>query len=86
MTMGATVYVVDMPVVEEDYVGLHPRGIADHEQYEAAFAQLALDDRLFVVSARDVAPRKAFFADPLHLNGKGANRLARWLANTILAP
>lgn len=86
VSQGAEVYVIDMPVVESDYVGMHPQGAADYANYEAAFARLAFDDRLRSVSATSVAEGTRFFGDPLHLNGKGANRLVRWMAKTVLEP
>jgi hypothetical protein len=86
LAMGVSVYVVDMPVVEEDYIGLHPQGAADHALYEAALAELARDERFITASARDVVPLTDSFADPLHLNARGSRLLARWLATTILNP
>lgn len=86
LAMGVRVYVIDMPVVEEDYISLHPRGAADHELYEAALAELARDERFTTASARDVVPMAESYADPLHLNAQGSRLLARWLANLIVAP
>jgi hypothetical protein len=86
ISQGAEVYVIDMPVVESAYVGMHPRGAKDYADYEAAFARLAFDDRLQWASATSVAEHTRFFADPLHLNAKGARRLVRWMAKTVLEP
>ena len=86
ISQGAEVYVIDMPVVESDYVGMHPHGATDYADYEAAFARLAVDDRLQLASATSVAEDTRFFADPLHLNARGARRLVRWMAKTVLEP
>lgn len=83
---GAAVYVVDMPVVAADYVPLHPRGSEDHEMYEAAFDALSDYERLEARTAMAMAGDPSLHADPLHLNAKGADLLAEWLATAIPKP
>ncbi|MBT8194166.1 MAG: hypothetical protein HKO63_01235 [Acidimicrobiia bacterium] len=77
------VYLVAMPVVEADYIPLHPNGTLDHDQYLAAFDGLAEDDLVLTLNARELLGDVEMFADPIHVNGQGADRFAQWLAGSL---
>lgn len=69
---GLRVVVLDMPVTD-DYVALHPDGAEDHRRYEEA-----VDEVVAATGAALLRPGvwpDELFADPLHLNAFGGERL-----------
>jgi hypothetical protein len=79
---GAIVVVVDAPVTQE-YVNVHPRQQVDYAAYRQAIKQSATSAGLRTVSFPVWDP--AWFADPVHLNERGAARLA-WRLSIALRP
>jgi hypothetical protein len=80
---GITAVVVAMPATQE-LVGLHPRGQTDFDTALTAMRETAasagarfLDEGLW---------ETRWFSDPIHLNGAGAARLSRQLAQQLSAP
>jgi hypothetical protein len=84
-TQGAKVYLINMPVIEADYVPLHPRGAQDYEKYRNTFLDFAANDRVWAGSAL-LAQDRELFADPEHVNANGAAQLTRWVADLVRAP
>jgi hypothetical protein len=76
---GAAVVLVDMPVMEADYIPMHPNGQADFDAYQAALQQFALDHDVQLASPTNDPWPASHFADPLHLNQTGVDRLTTWL-------
>jgi hypothetical protein len=84
--LGAEIYLVDLPVIEADWIPLHPNSYQDFRKYEAAFELLEEDERMQVTTARDVPQDLSLFANPNHLNGIGADWLARLVAEVVREP
>lgn len=79
---GIRVVVVTMPYAEV-YVGCHPRGQADIDDFEAAIAATVTGAGGEVVSFGVFD--EALMADPLHLNEQGARLLTAQLADYLTA-
>ena len=79
---GAMVVVVDAPVTQE-YVNVHPRKQVDYAAYRQAIKDSAASAGLRTLSFPVWDP--AWFADPVHLNERGAARLA-WRLSIALQP
>lgn len=77
---GRHVLLLATPVTE-DYVALHPGGGADHRDFLAALRLLA-DDTGVAFATSGVWDR-TFFADPLHVNRAGAERLTELLDDAL---
>lgn len=74
------VLVVNVPVTE-DYVSTHPNGNADYERYQEQLSAMAAES-----GAAFVDPgvwETTYFAEPLHLNGAGAQRLSGLVAQEL---
>lgn len=82
----AAIYVVVMPVAEMDYVPLHPRREEDYAGFRAALSDLAAQTVARVIDPAQPDWSIAEFADPLHLNGAGADRPTDWLAGSVDNP
>jgi hypothetical protein len=82
---GAEVVLVDMPVMEADYIPMHPNGQADFDAYQAALRQFALDHDVQLATPTNDPWPASHFADPLHLNQTGVDRLTAWLWETTEA-
>ena len=83
---GASVVLVDMPVFERDHMRLHPDGLADFDTYLETIAAFASEKPVELLQPPNTPWRRALFADTLHLNGSGTERLTRWLARMLAAP
>jgi hypothetical protein len=79
---GATVVVVDAPVTQ-DYINVHPRKQADYNAYRQALRDSATHAGLRTVSFP--VWNTTLFADPVHLNERGAQWLALRLS-VVLRP
>jgi len=79
---GAQVLLVDVPVTQQ-YIDLHPAGSIDYAAYQLAIGQVAANADIGFMGGQ--IWNTSYFADPLHLNETGAQRLAGQLA-TRLAP
>jgi hypothetical protein len=74
---GIKVVLVDVPVTQ-DYINLHPDGEADYTTYRDALASVAA--RAGIPYLQGSAWSTTDFADPLHLNQRGAQRLSTELS------
>lgn len=81
---GVRVVLVDMPVVHDDYVPLHPDGESDFDAYRRALDDLA--SRQGILLIRPDPWDDSFFYDPVHLNSKGRERLSTLLASVLAEP
>jgi hypothetical protein len=72
---GADVLLVDMPVVEADYAPMHPNGQTDLDEYRAVLADFAADRAVPLTTPGNNPWPSGDFADPLHLNQSGVDRL-----------
>ncbi len=79
---GIDTAVVVLPVTE-DYVGLHPGGEAQFEEFLALARQLAEDAGATFIDLHDLAPDDSWFADTHHLNGTGSAALSGALAERL---
>lgn len=78
---GIAVVVVGLPTYEPVTVPMHPRGATDVSRYWSALSAISRDTGATLLDGRDAGPfTRADFADPEHLNGKGASRLTTWVA------
>jgi hypothetical protein len=78
---GVDVVLVDLPVYEPVTVPMHPRGAVDVARYRQALRSVAARLGVPLLDARRAGPwEREHFADPEHLNGRGARRLTAWLA------
>jgi hypothetical protein len=80
---GAVVYLVEMPVVAEDYYPLHPNGATDVAEFEAVLADYVASQPVVWLDSAPGAWDRSFFGDPLHMNSAGTERFSRWLAEVI---
>lgn len=74
------VIVVNMPETPT-WLSLHPRGEADHEAFVAAIRALAASAEVRFIDGG--VWQEDLFADPAHLNGKGARRLSALLEEEL---
>jgi hypothetical protein len=79
---GAEVLLVDMPVMEADYIPMHPNGQADLDEYRATLEQFATEHDVPLATPGNDPWPASHFADPLHLNQTGVDRLTTWLWET----
>jgi hypothetical protein len=74
---GITVALVDMPVTDH-YIALHPHGQADYDAYRQAVGGVVGDSGVWTFPGQVWDPK--LFADPIHLNGTGAEQFTNQLA------
>ncbi|MGH2728831.1 MAG: hypothetical protein ACRDKS_17805 [Actinomycetota bacterium] len=80
---GITVVIVEMPIGDY-YVRAHPQGGDDYAKFKQAIATLVADTgSIFLDASRSVAPTPDFFADFVHLNGKGAKAFTTYLGRAL---
>lgn len=79
---GAEVLLVDMPVMEADYIPMHPNGQADLDAYRAALREFADQNGVQLAIPPDQPWPADHFADPLHLNQTGVDEITTWLWET----
>jgi hypothetical protein len=72
---GAEALLVDMPVAETDYAPMHPNGQADLDEYRTVLAQFAAESAAPLATPGNDPWPSGDFADPLHLNQSGVERL-----------
>ena len=81
--LGIEVLLVDMPMVEDVYVGFHERGEADMARYDEVLDRYVAASGVEIVRARDLEWDRSLFADSNHLNGAGAARLTALVAEAL---
>ncbi len=82
---GITVVIVEMPIGDY-YLRAHPNGADDYATFKAAIAALVSDTgSIFLDASRSVAPTPDYFADFVHLNGKGAQAFTTYLGKELRA-
>lgn len=79
---GIQVAVVVLPVTE-DYLDLHPRGRADHDDFLRAVREVTTRSGVPLVDLHDQAPGPEIFADTHHLNASGASWFSTTLADAL---
>jgi hypothetical protein len=77
--MGAMVVIAKMPVTQE-YIESHPRGLTDYESFERSLAAFATAHGVPVIDTQPAASGHEFFADDLHLNGRGTASFTSFMA------
>lgn len=78
---GIAVVVVNLPTFEPVTVPMHPRGEIDTAGYWSTLRSVADATGTLLLDGRNAGPfDREDFADPEHLNGRGASRLTAWLA------
>ena len=77
---GIEVVVVEMPYVAEDYLDLHPDGLADYVDYRTVVAAFTDANGLPYIDLTDYPWTTAEFYDFLHVNSTGIE-----IVNTMLA-
>lgn len=77
---GIEVVVVEMPYVAEDYLDLHPDGLADYVDYRTVVAAFTDGNGLPYIDLTDYPWTTAEFYDFLHVNSRGID-----IVNTLLA-
>jgi len=80
---GIGVLIVNMPVLEDVYSPLHPRGIVDNDRYEAALEALTREERLAYLDTTKEPWGPEWFADENHVNGRGSARLTDLVAKAL---
>lgn len=81
---GIAVVVVNLPTYEPITVPMHPRGNSDLARYWSTLRSVASDTKAVLLDGRNAgAFGREDFADPEHLNGRGASRLTAWLATEL---
>ncbi|NND01940.1 MAG: hypothetical protein HKN91_04065 [Acidimicrobiia bacterium] len=83
---GTTVVLVNMPVYEPDHMRLHPNNREDFDAYLAVVAAFADAQAVGLLQPPGTPWRRGLFADTLHVNGTGTERLTRWLARVLEPP
>jgi hypothetical protein len=79
-----SVVIVEMPYVGEDYLDLHPNGIADYEAYREVVAGFASTHGLPYIDLTDYPWTKAEFYDFLHVNSAGIGIVNQLLADALI--
>lgn len=69
--------------VTEDYVDLHPGGVAQHEEFLALVERIADEHGAEFIDLHDLAPDDSWFADTHHLNATGAEALSTALPGLL---
>jgi len=77
---GTKVLILDVPTTA-DYIALHPHGAHDYADYQRALRTLAANAGVALIDP-GVWPTHDF-ADPLHLNRSGADRLTDLVAERL---
>ena len=80
---GIRVLIVNMPVLEDAYLPLHPRGALDNDRYEAALEALTRDEGLAYLDTTKESWGPEWFADENHVNGRGSARLTDLVAGAV---
>lgn len=82
---GIAVVFVEMPLVEEDYVPLHPEGADDYERFRKTLRRLADRQGVWLLPADGFPQDIVLFDDVYHLNVRGAELLTERLAEELPA-
>ncbi|MFQ5554416.1 MAG: hypothetical protein ACE5GC_03455 [Acidimicrobiia bacterium] len=82
---GARPVIVVMPIVAADHIPMHPRGAADHAQFDRLVDVLE-ENRVTVLRPPAALFPAEVFADPIHLNRHGTERLTDWVAAALSGP
>jgi hypothetical protein len=81
---GVRVIVVNMPVLDEYYLPLHPDGASDQQRYESVLERVVADSGAEYLDARAHADwSEELFADENHLNTAGARLLTDLLVDHL---
>ncbi len=80
---GIEVLIVNMPVLEEVFVPLHPRGAFDYQRYLAVLDELAREEGVAYLDATKETWGAESFADENHLNRRGSARLTDLVAKEV---
>lgn len=80
---GIVVLIVNMPVLEDAYIPLHPRGALDNDRYEAALEDLTREEGLAYLDTTKETWGPEWFADENHVNGRGSARLTDLVAKEV---
>ena len=81
---GVRVLLVDLPVLEEVWIPLHPGGAADIGAYNAALAGLAERTGVELLAAATADGwDKSLFVDENHLNARGATKLSALVSEAL---
>jgi hypothetical protein len=81
---GIEVIVVEMPYVAEDYLDLHPNGVADYEAYRELVAAFTATQGLPYIDFTDYPWTTAEFYDFLHVNSAGIAIVNQMLADALV--
>ncbi len=82
---GIEVIVVEMPYVAEDYLDLHPNGVADYEAYRTAVKSFTDSRGLPYIDLTDYPWTTGEFYDFLHVNSAGIALVNSMLAEALVA-
>jgi len=80
---GIRVLIVNMPVLEDVYLQLHPRGAMDNDRYEAALEALTREAGLAYLDTTVEPWGPEWFADENHVNGMGSARVTDLVAREV---
>lgn len=80
---GVAVLIVNMPVLQDAYVPLHPRGSADHERYQSALESFTRTEAVPYLNANQEPWGPEWFADENHVNGRGSARLTKLVSTEV---
>ena len=84
-SMDIEVVVVEMPFVAEDYLDMHPNGVADYDAYRQVVASFTADNGLAYIDLTDYPWTTAEFYDFLHVNSTGIAIVNTMLADALAA-
>ena len=76
---GVTPLIVRTPFAP-DWVGMHPHGIADVERFDSVLSSVSAMDGVEFADLATAFSSLDDYADPVHVNGKGQERLTGLLA------
>ncbi|MGI9647273.1 MAG: hypothetical protein ACR2OI_02020 [Acidimicrobiia bacterium] len=82
---GIEVVVVEMPYVAEDYLDMHPSGVADYDAYRDTVRSFTSGRNLPYLDLTDYPWTTAEFYDFLHVNSTGIAIVNQALADGLLA-
>jgi len=82
---GIEVVVVEMPYVAEDYLDMHPDGVADYEAYRRLVATFTAGNDLPYIDLTDYPWTTNEFYDFLHVNSSGIAIVNAMLADALAA-
>jgi len=84
-SQGIEVVIVEMPYVAEDYLELHPNGVADYNDYRTVVAEFTTSQGLAYIDLTDYPWTTAEFYDFLHVNSTGIAIVNTMLAEALAA-